>query len=207
MEQRAGVGVGVSNDSCAVRRFKTLEARNGALAQRVHMNAREGNNGPAVVDDDPRLAFVYQEAVRGLQHRQHVVESLNMRGGNLIFATAFATSLLGTKALGDGVGLWDWIALSFLFVVGVLITLIVWPYYNYTFRFDPEELLGRYVDDAASATMSAIHRALALRIKTDMGNNWRIIQRIRVALQISLIALLLEILAWLFSIGIAAHIS
>jgi hypothetical protein len=49
--------------------------------------------------------------------------------------------------------------------------------------------------------MSAIHRALALRIKADMINNWQIIQRIRVALQLSLILLLIEILAWLFSIG------
>lgn len=30
-------------------------------------------------DDDPRLAFVYQEAVRGLVHQQNVVESLNNR--------------------------------------------------------------------------------------------------------------------------------
>lgn len=34
-----------------------------------------------------------------------------------------------------------------------------------------------------------------------MINNWRVIQRIRLALQLSLILLLLEILAWLFSIG------
>jgi hypothetical protein len=37
-----------------------------------------------------------------------------------------------------------------------------------------------------------------------MANNWRIIQRIRVALQLSLIVLLLEILAWLVSIGASA---
>jgi hypothetical protein len=52
--------------------------------------------------------------------------------------------------------------------------------------------------------MSEMHRALALRIKTDMANNWRIIQRIRVALQLSLIVLLLEILAWLVSIDAAS---
>jgi hypothetical protein len=45
-------------------------------------------------DDDPRVSFVYQEAVRGLTHQQGVVESLNTRAGNLIFTTAFATSLL-----------------------------------------------------------------------------------------------------------------
>jgi len=154
-------------------------------------------------ENDSRLAFIYQEAVRGLQHQQHVLESLNSRGGNLIFATAFATSLLGTNALSDGVGLWDWIAVSLLFLVGILIVLILWPYYNFTFRFDPEELLAQFVDSDAPATMSQMHRALALRIKADMASNWRIIQGIRVALQVSLIVLLLEILAWLISIGLA----
>ena len=152
-------------------------------------------------DDDKRLAFVYQEAVRGLQHQQYVVESLNNRGGNLIFATAFATSLLGTRALSDGVGFLDWIAVCLLFLVGALIVFMLWPYYNFTFRFDPEQLLESFVDREKPATMSEMHRALALRIKTDMANNWRIIQRIRVALQVSLIVLLLEILAWLVSIG------
>ena len=70
-----------------------------------------------------------------------------------------------------------------------------------TFRFDPEELLARYIDGDASASMSPIHRALAIRIKRDMLANWRIMQPIRVALQLSLVLLLLEIAAWLLSIG------
>ena len=132
------------------------------------MSTSERGRIPTPADDDPRLAFVYQEAVRGLQHQQYVVESLNTRGGNLIFAPAFATSLLGTKGLSDGVGFWDWIAVSLLFLVGALIVFILWPYYNFTFRFDPEELLAQFVDRDSPATMSAMHRALAVRIKADM---------------------------------------
>jgi hypothetical protein len=48
--------------------------------------------------------------------------------------------------------------------------------------------------------MDVMHRALALRIKTDMANNWRIIQRLRMSLQLALFLLLLELLAWLFAI-------
>lgn len=55
--------------------------------------------------------------------------------------------------------------------------------------------------------MSEMHRARALRIKKDMANNWRIIQRIRIALQLALIVLLLEILTWLVSIAVAAGAS
>ena len=102
-------------------------------------------------DDDPRLAFVYQEAVRGLVHQQNVVESLNNRAGNLIFATAFVTSLFGTRALTDGVGFWDCVALAVLFLIGILTAFMLWPYYNYTFRFDPEELLAQFIDGDTTA--------------------------------------------------------
>lgn len=76
---------------------------------------------------------------------------------------------------------------------------MLWPYYNLTFRFDPEQLLHDFVDP--SETMDGMHRALALRIKTDMASNWRIIQRLRISLQLALFLLLLELLAWLLAIA------
>jgi hypothetical protein len=152
-------------------------------------------------EDDPRLAFIYKEALRGLLQQQTLVEGMNNRAGTLIFAASFASSLLGARALADGLGFWDWLAVVLLFGIGALIVFMLWPYYNYTFRFDPKELLSKYVDSSAHVTMSEMHRELALRIEADRLNNWRIIQRLRVALQLSLILLLLEILAWLFSIA------
>jgi hypothetical protein len=93
-------------------------------------------------DDDPRLAFIYQEAVRGLLHQQNVVADLNAKAGTLIFASAFVTSLVGSRALSDGLGFWDWTAVISLFGIVALIAFMLWPFYNYTFRFDPEELLN-----------------------------------------------------------------
>jgi hypothetical protein len=112
-------------------------------------------------------------------HQQTVVENMNTRARNLIFATAFASSLLGGTALSNGLGPWDWIAMALLFGIGALVVFMLWPYHKYTFRFDPEELLSQYVDGDGHTTMSAMHRALALRIKADMSSNWRIIQRLR----------------------------
>jgi hypothetical protein len=43
---------------------------------------------PAV--DDPRSAFVYQEALRGLLQQQAAVQSLQARAATLIFAASFA---------------------------------------------------------------------------------------------------------------------
>ena len=151
--------------------------------------------------DDDRSAFVYQEALRGLLQQQAAVESLHSRAATLIFAASFASSLLGARALEDGVGAWDWIALSLLVAIGALAVLLLWPYYNLTFRFDPEELIARYVDVAEPVPMAAIHRELALQIKADWRQNGRTVRRLREALQVALVLLLLEIVAWLFSIA------
>jgi hypothetical protein len=155
---------------------------------------------PGLYEADPRVAFIYQEAVRGLNHQQSLVENMNSRAGSLIFATAFANSLLGSRALSDGLGAWDWIAAALLLSIGGLIVFMLWPYHRYSFRFDPEELLRQYVDGDQPTTLSAMHRTLALRIKADMAGNWQIIQRLRVALQVALLFLLLSMLAWFLAI-------
>lgn len=168
-----------------------------------HPNRVQDNTGMSVGHDDVdrRLEFIYREAVRGLDHQQGVVESMSTRAGNLIFATAFANSLLGGAAISNGLGRWDWIAVTLLFCIGGLVVFMLWPWYQYTFRFDPEELQQQYVDVDQLQSMSTMHRALALRIKSDMANNWRIIQRLRMALQIALVLLLFNILAWLFAVA------
>jgi hypothetical protein len=160
-----------------------------------------GDMSTGSTTDDARSAFVYQEALRGLLQQQAAVESLHSRAATLVFAASFASSLLGARALEDGVGAWDWIALSLLVAIGALAVLLLWPYYNLTFRFDPEELIARYVDASEPVPMAAMHRELALQIKADWRQNGRIVRRLREALQVALVLLLLEIVAWLFSIA------
>jgi hypothetical protein len=152
-------------------------------------------------DDDPRVALVYQEALRGLDQQREAVESLHNRAGILIFAASFAGSLLGGRALADGLGAWDWAGAALLAGIGLLTVIMLWPYYNLSFRFDPEDLLDRYVDRDPSLSMSDLHRALALRVKTDWTANGRVVHRLRQVFQLALVLLLLDILAWLVSIA------
>jgi len=49
--------------------------------------------------------------------------------------------------------------------------------------------------------MAAIHRELALQMKSDWKANGRIVRRLREALQIALLLLIAEIVAWLSSIA------
>jgi hypothetical protein len=153
------------------------------------------------VEDDPRLAFIYQEALRGLLQQHAAVESLHNRAGTLVFASSFASSLLGSRALADGLGAWDWLAVVLLLLTGALTVVLLWPYYNFSFRFDPQDLLNTYVDSQAPLTMAGMHRELALRMRADWQRNGRIVRRLREAFQLALILLLLNILAWLCSIA------
>jgi hypothetical protein len=159
------------------------------------------NGATPNADPDARAAFIYQESLRGLLQQLAAIESIHARAATLIFAASFASSLLGGRALEDGVGAWDWIALGVLVAIGALAVLVLWPYYNLTFRFDPEALLARYVDVEEPPPMALMHRELALQIEGDRQRNGRLVRRLRVGLQIALILLLAEIVVWLFSIG------
>jgi len=46
--------------------------------------------------------------------------SLHNRAGILIFAASFAGSLLGGRALADGLGAWDWAGAALLAGIGLL---------------------------------------------------------------------------------------
>jgi len=152
-------------------------------------------------DTDPRVEFVYQESLRGLLQQQAAVESLHNRAGTLIFAASFASSLLGAKALADGLNVLDWTAVGLLAAIGALTVVMLWPYYNLSFRFDAADLLRDYVDAEPAATMTEMHRTLALRIKENFHQNGRIVRRMREAFQLALILLIVNILVWLASIG------
>jgi hypothetical protein len=164
-------------------------------------DAGESQPDPLLTADDPRLAFVYQESLRGLLQQQAAVESMHNRAGTLIFAASFASSLLGSRALADGLGAWDWLAVGLLLLIGVLTAILLWPYYELSFRFDAQDLIDRFIDNAEPSSMVEMHRVLALQIKADWRRNGRIVRRLREAFQLSLVLLIAEILAWMFSIA------
>lgn len=148
------------------------------------------------------MAFVYQEALRGLLQQMAAIESIHARAATLIFATAFASSLLGGRALADGLGgAWEWLAVAMLIGIGVLAVTVLWPYYNLWFRLAPEDLLTTYVDADPPATMSQMHRDLALRIEADRRRNGQLLRRMREAFQLALVLLILDLVVWLIAVA------
>jgi hypothetical protein len=152
---------------------------------------------------DPRLDFIYGEAVRGLMQQAAAVESLRSRAGTLIFAASFASSLLGGQALADGLGAWDLAALALLLGIGLSCVALLWPYYDFRFRFDARQLLERFVDGPTRGGLDEMRRELALEIEADRTSNGRLIRRMREALQLGLVLLIAELLTWSISIAAA----
>lgn len=91
--------------------------------------------------------------------------------------------------------------MSLLLVIGALTVALLWPYYDLTFRFDPEELLDAYVDADQPASMGDMHHRLALQIKADWRRNGRIVRHLRELFQVALIALLAEIVVWMLAVA------
>jgi hypothetical protein len=146
--------------------------------------------GSAATADDPRLALIHQEALRGLLQQQAALESLRNRAGTLIFAASLQAHCSVVRrwqtAWEPGTGLRSRCCLrSASWAVVVL-----WPYYGLSFRFDAQELLDRYVDSGSTVTMSQMHRSLALRIRADWERSGRIVRRMREAFQLALVLLL-----------------
>jgi hypothetical protein len=148
-----------------------------------------------------QVEFVYRESLRGLLQQQAAVESLHNRAGTLVFAASFASSLLGAKALADGLNVLDWLAVALLASIGVLTVVMLWPYYNLSFRFDAADLLRDYVDTETPTDMTQMYRDLALRIRDDWHTNGQVVHKMRLAFQAALVLLMLNILAWLASIA------
>jgi hypothetical protein len=100
----------------------------------------------SAVDDDPRQALVYNEAVRTLEQQQAVIESIRTRAGILLSAAAIATAFLSgivvTKHRLDVLG---WLAtVAFVGVVGLCMA-ILWPTREWKFRANPKKLVRDYV--------------------------------------------------------------
>lgn len=150
---------------------------------------------------DPRLELIYSEAVRGLLQQAAAVESLRTRAGTLVFAASFASSLLGGRALADGIETWDAVALALLLGIGLSCVVLLWPYYDFRFRFNPLEMLDRFVDGQASMDLDDMRRDLAIQIEGDRDANGRLVRRMRESLQLGLILLVAEILSWSMSIA------
>lgn len=154
---------------------------------------------PATSDEDPRYRFVYDEAVRTLDHQEETLDGLRARAGVLLTATSVATSFLGAAALRDTRNNGPWPALAvFLFVVvGLLCVALLLPRGNWRWRFGATELLRDYVEASPPADMNEMFKDLALHLEGNYAHNKQLMEPMWMMFRAATGLLALEVLFWL----------
>ena len=152
--------------------------------------------------EDPRYRFVYDEAVRLIDHQEETLDNLRSRAGLLLAATSVATSFLGAAALRDdqSAGWWGGIAIALFAVVGVLLVGLLLPLPNWKFRFGVSQLLTDYVEGTSPAQLNEMYRELALHLESNHVENNGRLKWMWLVFQLAALMLCFEVIAWLLAL-------
>jgi ABC-type multidrug transport system fused ATPase/permease subunit len=145
---------------------------------------------------DERYALVFAEAQRAVAQQQGSLDTLRSRAGNLISATAIATSFLGGFALAGGSpGFWGWVAVG-LFVGVILACLgIFLPLFRWRFENSAEVLLMD-IEGPNPPDLAELQRDTAYHMFDDYQQNQKRLDRLYWLFILAGILLMVEIAAW-----------
>lgn len=156
---------------------------------------------PTSSAEDPRYRFVYDEAVRTIEHQEQTLDDIRGRAGILLTATSVATSFLGAAALDTGrAGRWGVVAIVLFFLAGAGSVGLLWPFKGWKFRFGTRELLKHYVEAPSAADLNELFRELAMHLEDNYRENKTRIDKMWRVFQISAALLFLEVIAWLLAL-------
>jgi len=152
-----------------------------------------------VTEPDPRWALVYDEALRALAFQQSTLDNLRSRATLLTAGAALVGSALGAPALKDP--RWGVAALLAIAALGLVLVsagVICAPWWRW-----------RFVSSAARLTeavelghsLDSMRRNLARDFEAWLDENERRLRRLQWCFSGGLVALLLEMMAWLVQIA------
>jgi hypothetical protein len=149
---------------------------------------------------DERYALVFAEAQRGIAQQQGSLDNLRSRAGNLISATAIATSFLGGVALADGSpGLWGWVAVGLF--VGIILTCLAIFLPLVTWRFENSvEVLLLDIEGTNPPDLAELQRDTAYHMFDDYQQNQKKLDRLYWLFILAGILLTVEIATWVAEI-------
>lgn len=151
--------------------------------------------------EDPRYKFVYDEAVRTLDHQEATLDNLRARAGVLLTATSVATSFLGAAALREteNTAPWSGMAIVLFALVGILCIGLLWPS-DWKWRLGTSKLLTDYVEAASPADLNEMYRDLALHLEQNYSDNSGRLDPMWRAFQVAAGLLALEVFFWLLAL-------
>jgi hypothetical protein len=143
-------------------------------------------------------AMIHDEALRGIARQQSVIENIRSRSGTLFAAASLVSAFLGGQALQrepqlDGLA---WIAVGSFFVLFVVALLILWPW-GFKFILDPVIL----IEDHVGKSVPQLQVYLAGIWRENYLWNQRRVKKLSVILRVGLVALVVEVFAWLLRLA------
>lgn len=157
---------------------------------------------PGKDKDGRRGAYkvAYDEAIRGLEEQQAVVNNLGTRAGVLISGAAIATSFLGGQALTDGSATcWSWVAIGCFGGLAVMTLIILAP--RRSLALTSSAALVDALDNDPTLDDQQVHRDLAVLLEEAFDRTQSRIRRLSLAFGVASLLLVLEIAAWVVDLA------
>ncbi len=155
--------------------------------------------------EDPRYRLAYDEALRSIGHQEKALDELRSRAGLLLAALSVATSFLGGAAVdAHGFGPMAGVAIGLFAAAGLVLVSLLLPRTGWMFRFDPAAIIGDYVETeepTKPATISAMHRDLALHLGDNCVANEDRIDRLWRRFQLACTLMVVEVGAWVVALA------
>ena len=147
---------------------------------------------------DTTQAMIHEEALRGIARQQSVIENLRTRSGTLFAAASLVAAFLGAQALQREPRLDElaWIAVGSFVVLFVVAMSILWPW-KFKFVLNPEIL----IEDHMSKSVPQLQVYLARIWRENYEWNQRKVNQLSVVFRLGLLALVVEVLAWLLRLA------
>ncbi len=152
-----------------------------------------------MTDPDPRWELVYGEALRALAFQQGSLDNLRSRATVLTAGAALVGSALGTPALADN--RWGPAAVVAVVALGLVLAaagVICAPWWRWRFVTSATRL-SEAVDLGHS--LDSMRRRMAADFERWLDENERRLRRLQWCFTAGLVALLVEMIAWLVQIA------
>jgi hypothetical protein len=166
----------------------------GLLANLAHQSCQ---------GDTPNVAeavesIIYEEALRGITRQQNVIDALRTRSGTLFAAASLVTAFLGGQALArhPQLDILAWLAIVAFVTLFGLVLAILWPW-RFRFTLSPQILIEDHLDKS----VPELQKYLAEVWDKNYNLNDVTLGRLHVVFRLACIALPVEVLAWLLSLG------
>jgi hypothetical protein len=159
--------------------------------------ARRGRRPHTCHVSEAAESIIYQEALRGIDRQQVVIDGLRNRSGTLFAAASLVTAFLGGQALTGRPELdaLAWLAIAAFVVLFGLVLVILWPW-KFRFTLSPPIL----IEDHLGKSVPELQKYLAEIWDKNYIFNSKTLARLHVVFRIACLALSVEVIAWLLSI-------